>query len=121
MSSEEEERKIRSGKTKRLEALEKILDDAKKHANIQDFEQLLEDFDRLGKEIINQEKTMIEEYGDRLPSRVLKTLVLVDETITEVTKPAQKKFNKTKATAYTKLKQRLKKYLTENGEDNFQY
>ena len=44
-SSDEEERKIRSGKTKRLEALEKVIDNARKHANIQDFEKLQEDFD----------------------------------------------------------------------------
>ena len=73
-SSEEEERKIRSGKTKRLEALEKILDGAKKHANIKDFEHLIEDFDMLTAEIKNQETTMYEEYGEKLPARVLKAL-----------------------------------------------
>ena len=50
-SSDGEERKVRSGKTKRLEALEKVLDGAKKHANIKDFENLIEDFDKLEKEI----------------------------------------------------------------------
>ena len=85
-SSEEEERKIRSGKTKRLEALEKILDGASKHAKIKDFENIIEDFDKLEKEIKNQEKPMYEEYGERLPNNVLKVLMQIEETITETTK-----------------------------------
>jgi hypothetical protein len=37
---EEEERTIKSGATKRAEALEKILDDLRKHTNISDFNAL---------------------------------------------------------------------------------
>ena len=85
-SSEAEERKVRSGKTKRLEVLEKIIDGTKKHANIKDFENLIEDFEKLEKEINKQAKTMYEEYGERLPNSVLKTLMQIEETITETTK-----------------------------------
>ena len=85
-SSEEEERKVRSGKTKRLEVLEKIIDGTKKHANIKDFENLIEDFEKLEKEINKQAKTMYEEYGERLPNSVLKTLMQIEETITDTTK-----------------------------------
>ena len=85
-SSEAEERKVRSGKTKRLEVLEKIIDGTKKHANINDFENLIEDFEKLEKEISKQAKTMYEEYGERLPNIVLKTLMQIEETITETTK-----------------------------------
>ena len=74
-SSEAEERKVRSGKTKRLEVLEKIIDGTKKHANIKDFENLIDDFEKLEKEINKQAKTMYEEYGERLPNSVLKTLM----------------------------------------------
>ena len=85
-SSEAEERKVRSGKTKRLEVLEKIIDGTKKHANIKDFENLIDDFEKLEKEINKQAKTMYEEYGERLPNSVLKTLMQIEETITETTK-----------------------------------
>ena len=85
-SSEAEERKVRSGKTKRLEVLEKIIDGTKKHANIKDFENLIEDFEKLEKEINKQAKTMYEEYGERLPNIVLKTLMQIEETITETPK-----------------------------------
>ena len=85
-NSEAEERKVRSGKTKRLEVLEKIIDGTKKHANIKDFENLIEDFEKLEKEISKQAKTMYEEYGERLPNIVLKTLMQIEETITETTK-----------------------------------
>ena len=78
-SSDEEERKIRSGKTKRLEALEKVIDSARKHANIQDFEKLQEDFDKLVQEIKNQSKTLYEEYEDNLPKRVLNILMQIEE------------------------------------------
>lgn len=45
--SEEEERTIKSGKTKRLEALEKISDEIRKHSNILDFNALDTDFTKL--------------------------------------------------------------------------
>ena len=115
-SSDAEERKVRSGKTKRLEALEKVLDGAKKHANIKDFENLIEDFDKLEKEIKSQSKTMYEEYGERLPNSVLKTLMMMEESITETTKAEVKAMKTMKNKAYNKLKQRLKKYLAENGD-----
>ena len=120
-SSEEEERKIRSGKTKRLDALVKVLDGAKKHANIKDFENLIEDFDKLEKEIKNQEKTMYEEYGERLPNVVLKVLMQIEETITETTKAEVKSMKAMKSKAYNKLRQRFKKYMIENGEGEFVY
>ena len=120
-SSEEEERKIRSGKTKRLEALEKILDGAKKHANIKDFENLIDDFDKLTAEIKNQEKTMYEEYGEKLPGRVLKVLVQLEETINDVTKADIKAMKQMKQKAFNKLKQRFKKYMVETGEGEFVY
>ena len=120
-SSEEEERKIRSGKTKRLEALEKILDGAKKHANIKDFEHLIEDFDMLTAEIKNQETTMYEEYGEKLPARVLKALAQIEETINEVTKADIKAMKQMKQKAYNKLKQRFKKYMVETGEGEYLY
>jgi hypothetical protein len=48
---EEEERTIKSGATKRAEALEKILDDIRKHTNISDFNALDIDLGRMETEI----------------------------------------------------------------------
>ena len=47
---------------------------------------------------------MYEEYGERLPNSVLKTLMQIEETITETTKAEQKAMKATKNKAYNKLK-----------------
>ena len=109
-SDDDAERTIKSGKTKRLEKLEKILEDSQKHANMEDFGKLLDDFEELSAELIKQEATMQEQYPSRLPSRVLKVLVLIEETLGEVSNAQAKKFNKPKNVAFTKLKQKFKKY-----------
>ena len=64
---------------------------------------------------------MYEEYGERLPNSVLKTLMQIEETITETTKAEQKAMKATKNKAYNKLKQRFKKYIAENGEGDMMY
>jgi hypothetical protein len=48
---EEEERTIKSGATKRAEALDKAIDEAKKYVRIADFNQLDSGFGNLEKEI----------------------------------------------------------------------
>lgn len=48
---EEEERTIKSGATKRAEALEKVLEETRKHANICDFFQLDSDLVKMENEI----------------------------------------------------------------------
>ena len=48
---EEEERTIKSGITKRAEALDKVLEETRKHANISDFNSLDNDFSKLESEI----------------------------------------------------------------------
>ena len=64
---------------------------------------------------------MYEEYGERLPNSVLKTLMQIEETITETTKAEQKAMKATKNKAYNKLKQRFKKNIAENGEGDMMY
>jgi uncharacterized circularly permuted ATP-grasp superfamily protein len=48
---EEEERTIKSGTTKRAEALDKVLEEIRKHANILDFNALDNDLSKLESEI----------------------------------------------------------------------
>jgi hypothetical protein len=55
-----------------------------------------------------------------LPNFVIKNFVALENCIVDVTSDDKKKMNKTNAQAYTKLKQKFKKYLTESGDnENF--
>lgn len=84
---EEEERTIKSGATKRAEALDKVLEDTRKHANISDFNSLDNDLTKLEVEIKKAaENDIFEEKGTKLSAKVLKLFVLVEDTINEVTK-----------------------------------
>jgi len=77
---EEEERTIKSGKTKRLEALEKILDDTRKHMNISDYNALDADFTKLEAEIKkNADEIFEDKRGEVLPNKVLKILMQLED------------------------------------------
>ena len=52
-----------------------------------------------------------------LPSWVLKNLVVLEDCVLEITNDQKKKMNKLNAQAYTKVKQKLKKYFMETGDD----
>lgn len=106
--SEEEERTFKSGAVKRLEALVKILDETKKHANIADFNMLDIDFEKLKVEVAKQKDLFV---NDNLPKRVLKVFMSVEDTINNVTGADKKKMSKPNATSFNKLKQKFKKYL----------
>ena len=108
---EEEERHFKLGKDKKWEALEKILDDCRKHANISDFDAMDSDLPKLAGEIEKNGPTLFKEKGDKLPARVLKVLVQFQETINEVTNAMKKKMNKTNAQAHNKIKQKFKKFI----------
>jgi translation initiation factor 3 subunit C len=118
---EEEERTIKSGATKRAEALEKVLEEVRKHANISDFNALDNDFNKMELEIKKAADEMFEEKGTKLPPRVLKVFMLVEDTINEVTAEQKKKMSKINSVSYNKLKQRFKKYLASMGEDDMTY
>ena len=98
---EEEERTIKSGQQKRLEALVKILDETKKHANINDFNNLDNDYQKLSKEIAKQKDLFA---GDNLPKKVLKVFMLVEDSLNNVTNAEKKKMSKINATSFNKLK-----------------
>jgi len=48
---------------------------------------------------------------------VLKNLIVLEDAVLEVTNEQKKKMNKQNSQAFTKTKQKLKKYLTETGDD----
>ena len=56
-----------------------------------------------------------------LPAFVLKNIALLEDCVLEVTNEEKKKMNKTNAQAFTKLKQKLKKYLAETGDNENYY
>ena len=101
---EEEERTIKSGATKRAEALEKVLEEMRKHANIADFNSLDNDFNKFEAEVKKVADEMFEEKGTKLPVKILKVLLLVEDAINEVTAEQKKKMSKINSVSYNKLK-----------------
>ncbi len=118
---EEEERTIKSGATKRAEALDKVLEEVRKHANIADFNALDNDFNKMELEIKKAADDLFEEKGTKLPVKVLKVFMLVEDAINEVTPEQKKKMSKINSVSYNKIKQRFKKYLAGEGEDSMTY
>ena len=117
----EEERHFKLGRDKKWEALEKILDECRKHANISDFNAMDSDLPKLAGEIEKNSSLLFKEQGEKLPCRVLKVLLLFEDTITEVTNAMKKKMNKINASAHNKIKQKFKKYLQGTGEGEWLY
>ena len=101
---DEVERTFKLGVDKKWEALEKVLDDVRKHANISDFNSLDNDLPKMAGEIEKQSATLFKEKGDKLPARVLSVMLLFEDTINEVTGAMKKKMTKANASSYNKLK-----------------
>jgi len=112
---EDETRKVRSLKEKKFGELEKILVDCKKHANVKDFLAIEEDFTVLVA-YIAKEKEVICAENDQLPRNVLRVLLQLQDEIDNVTSSVKKKMNKASATAFTRLKTRMKQWMA--SEDN---
>ena len=119
---EEEERTIKSGATKRAEALDKALDEAKKYVRIADFNQLDSGFGNLEKEIqIASDGDLFEEKGTKLPIKVLKLFLEYEDCINAVTNEQKKKMSKVNSVSFNRIKQKFKKFLQGTGEDNMTY
>ena len=87
---EDEERHFKLGKDKKWEALEKVLEDCTRVANVQDFSKMDDNLPKLTAEIQKASTTLFQEKGDKLPNRVLKVLLLFDETISEISNAKKK-------------------------------
>jgi len=72
---EDEERVIKSGATKRAEAIAKILEQVKKHSNTGDFGELENDLASMEAEVKKNGDDILEEKGTKLPIMMLKVLV----------------------------------------------
>lgn len=118
---EDVERVIKSGVTKRAEALDKVLEDLTRHVKISDFNSIESDFTKLENEIKKCAEEMFEEKGAKLPPKVLKVFLLIEDSINDVNAEQKKKMSKINSTSYNKLKQRFKKYLSAEGEDEMNY
>ena len=117
----EEERHFKLGHEKKWEAVEKVLDDCRKHAKISDFNAMDSDLPSLENVIKKNAANLFKEKGEKLPCRVLKVLMLFEDTINEVTNAMKKKMSKINASAHNKLKQKLKKFLQGTGEGEYLY
>lgn len=117
----DDERHFKTGLEKKWEALEKVLDESAKHAKISDFNAMDNDLPKMAGEIAKASNTLFTEKGDKLPNRVLRVLMLFDDTISEVTGAMKKKMNKTNASSFNKLKQKFKKYLQGTNEGDWLY
>ena len=116
-----EERHFKLGRDKKWEALEKVLEACTSVANVKDFSKMDDNMPKLTAEIEKNSSALFAEQGDKLPNRVLKVLLLYEDTINELTNAAKKKLGKITAQAHTKLKQKFKKYLQETGEGDMLY
>ena len=119
--SDNEERHFKLGQDKKWEALDKILDQCTSAAKVQDFNKMDDNLPKLTAEIAKASMTLFKDKGDTLPNRVLKVLMLFEDTINEVTNAMKKKMGKVTAVSHTKLKQKFKKYLQETGDDEALY
>ena len=119
--SEEEERKVVAGADKSTNALTDVFDKMKNHIKIDDFVSLQTDFEEI---VVEMQKCVGSVFAtdkfQTLPPWVLKQFVALEDCINEVTPEQKKKMNKLNAQAFTKLRQKLKKYFAETGDnENF--
>jgi translation initiation factor 3 subunit C len=117
-SESDGERVVKSTSAKRIEALLQIFDKMKNHVKIADFNSLQEDFENIIREFqLCIGMVFATDKFQTLPGWVLKNLMVLEDSINDVSGAEKKKMNKLNSQAYNKLKQRLKKYLTENGDE----
>lgn len=82
---EEDERTIKSGATKRAEALDKAIEDTRKYLKNADFNSLDTLFGRLETEVAKAaENDIFEDKGQKLSQSVLKLFRDMEDTINEV-------------------------------------
>ena len=116
VSEEEEDRKVRTQKEKRTEVLDNIRKKCEVAANNGDFDKLETDFNVLCVEIEKSREVIYEGKNEKLPKNIIKTLIVIQETIDSVSNAEKKKFSKVKAGNFNKVKQNFKKWL--QSEDN---
>jgi hypothetical protein len=106
-----------------------MLADLKNHLKINDFGSLLTDFEKLSEEVdksLAGNVALIDiEKGDILPNVVIRAFVKIEDAINETqqaTKDKKMTLSKQSSMSLTKLKQKLKKYLSSTGpaDNNFE-
>lgn len=126
--SEEEQRVMKTGQDKKREALTNMFSDLKNHLKINDFGQILADFEKISEEIdksVSGMGAITLEAGDVLPREVVRALVKIEDSINETvqaTKDKKVNLSKQNSVSFNKLKQKFKKYIqsTGPGENNYE-
>ncbi len=84
--SEGEQRVVRTQKDKRQEVFDKITAGLKNHLNINDFSQIIEDFEKYAEEIKNSSHLLFAGAVDGvLPLYIIRTFAHIDKALNEVT------------------------------------
>lgn len=103
---------------KRTETLEKIFKQTKAHTKNNDFGSLLTDFEQIQEEMDKCVGSVFAtDKFQTLPIWVLKNLLEINDCVNDITPEQKKKMSKGNSQAFTKLRQKFKKYLESHGDD----
>lgn len=126
--SEEETRVVKTGQDKKIEHLNLIFSDLKNHLKINDFGQIMTDFERLTTEIQrsldNIGGVIVFEAGEKMPNNVIRAFIKIEDAINESNQAVKDKkltLSKQNSVSLNKLKQKVKKYLSTTGPADNNY
>ena len=116
-SDDDKQRVVRTTADKRTDALREVFTKTKNHIKIEDFSALQSDLDEIIAEMEKcVEKVFATDKIQTLPGWVLSNLVALEDCVLGVAKDQQKKMKKDVQQAFTRVKTKLKRYLTETGD-----
>jgi len=113
-----QDRVVISNKEKKVVEMDKILAQMTKHCagrvkgDVADFELLMVDFNKL-KDFLKLYKEIVCNGSEKLPTSVLRVLVLLQKEIECITGSVKKKMEKVNSLNSTKMKARFKEFLTD--------
>mmetsp|Transcript_30561 Transcript_30561/g.46857 ORF Transcript_30561/g.46857 Transcript_30561/m.46857 type:complete len:903 (+) Transcript_30561:26-2734(+) len=121
-SESDTERVVVSGADKKIDGLKELFQKMNNHIKIGDFNSLQTDFDDYQAELNRCIGVIFaKDKLTTLPGWVLKPLMDLEDCINDVTPAEKKKMNKLNSQAFNKVRQKVKKFLTEEGDEENRY